>query len=326
VIDPRPDILPGCFAEDLPLALDPWGPAAATLVEYRGKVPNPGPGGRAILYLHGFNDYFHCSELGPRFAAAGYRFYALDCRGHGRAIRPGRPVSYVAHLSTYFEEIAAAITLLRRRDGCTWVALLGHSTGGLVAPLYVAARNGVDALLLNSPFFAFRAKPALQVVLHIGCPALSLVRPLAELPLEPDARYAWSIHESFGKGGKWDYDLGWKQPGTLPIRAAWVRAVVAGQLRVRRGLDLRCPVHVMASDRRGLLPRLDEERHGLGPRFVHRRGGGPRASRHHLSSPRGDARSGPVDPPGPRGRLRADDRVSRPRLTASTALPWLRCL
>jgi alpha-beta hydrolase superfamily lysophospholipase len=251
VIDPRPDILPGCFAEDLPLALDPWGPAAATLVEYRGKVPNPGPGGRAILYLHGFNDYFHCSELGPRFAAAGYRFYALDCRGHGRAIRPGRPVSYVAHLSTYFEEIAAAITLLRRRDGCTWVALLGHSTGGLVAPLYVAARNGVDALLLNSPFFAFRAKPALQVVLHIGCPALSLVRPLAELPLEPDARYAWSIHESFGKGGKWDYDLGWKQPGTLPIRAAWVRAVVAGQLRVRRGLDLRCPVHVMASDRRG---------------------------------------------------------------------------
>lgn len=247
----RPDILPGCFAEALPLQPDPWGPAAATLVEYRGEAPGPGPGGRAILYVHGFNDYFHCPELGPRFAAAGYRFYAVDLRGHGRSLRPGRPASYVAHLSAYFEEIAAAISVIRRRDGCTWVGLLGHSTGGLVAPLYVADRNGVDALLLNSPFFAFRASPGVQAALHTVYPAVSLVRPLLQLPKKADPRYAWSIHQAYGKGGEWDYDLAWKLPGSLPIRAAWVRTIVAGQRRVRRGLDLHCPVHVMASDRRG---------------------------------------------------------------------------
>jgi len=249
----RPDILPGCVAEDLPLAPDPWGPAAATLVEYVGadRAAPPPPSERAVLYVHGFNDYFHCPELGPRFAAAGYRFYAVDLRGHGRSLRPGRPASFVDRLSAYYEELAAAVALIRERDGCTWVGLLGHSTGGLVAPLYVADRDGVDALLLNSPFFAFRAKPAIRLALHTVFPALSLARPLLRLPHTPDSRYSWSIHASFGKGGEWDYDLAWKLPGTLSIRAAWVRAVVLGQARVRRGLDLHCPVHVMASDRRG---------------------------------------------------------------------------
>ncbi len=239
------DVLPGSTAEVLPLRPDRWGPAAATLVRHAGG------GDRALLYVHGFNDYHHCPELGPRLAAAGYRFYAVDLRGHGRSIRPGRPVSFTDHLSTYFEEISAAISLIRRRDGASWVGLIGHSTGGLVAPLYVAARNGVDALLLNSPFFAFRARPHIQAVLHSVYPAISFVRPWTRVRVEPDPRYAWSLHQAYGKGGEWDYDQTWKRPGDLPVRAAWVRAVVAGQLRVRRGLDLKCPVYVMASAHRG---------------------------------------------------------------------------
>lgn len=248
----RPDLLPGHRAETIDLAPDRWGCVAGTLVSV------PADSDRAVLYVHGFNDYHHCEEMGPRFVRAGYRFYAVDLRGHGRSIRPGRPMAFVDDLGTYFEEIGDALRRIRERDGCRLVVLVGHSTGGLVAPLFVAARGGIDALWLNSPFFEFRASPHIAWTLRNLWPKVGAMRPLHPLPVEPDPRYAWSLHPSFGKGGEWDYDLAWKRPGDLPVRAGWIRAVARGQARVRRGLDLRCPVLVMAAaDRGGDAPGFD---------------------------------------------------------------------
>ena len=46
----------------------------------------------AVLYLHGFIDYFFQSHLADAFNGAGYNFYALDLRKHGRSLgRGGAP-------------------------------------------------------------------------------------------------------------------------------------------------------------------------------------------------------------------------------------------
>lgn len=240
----RPDLFDEHTAERFDLAPDAWGTPSATLVELSGG------GDCALLYLHGYNDYHHCAEMGLRFRAMGFRFFALDLRDHGRSIRPGRPIAFATDLSTYYEEIGKALRTIRRR-GCRTVALLGHSTGALTAALFAADVGGIDALVLNSPFFAFKATGAVAWALRNLWPTVGRAQPMRRLPVEPDPRYAWSLHSGFERGGEWTYDLAWKLPGDLPVRAGWVGAVARGHARVRGGLTIRCPVLCLTSARRG---------------------------------------------------------------------------
>ena len=46
----------------------------ATVVRHLGNVAHR----RAVVYLHGFNDYYFQSQLGDSIVAHGYSFYALD--------------------------------------------------------------------------------------------------------------------------------------------------------------------------------------------------------------------------------------------------------
>ena len=60
----------------------------AVLVHQRGAVPTAQGAprhDRAVLYLHGRNDYFFQTHLADAFLSAGYEFYALDLRTCGRA-------------------------------------------------------------------------------------------------------------------------------------------------------------------------------------------------------------------------------------------------
>ena len=52
------------------------GKTVSTLV----RKAEPQTGRRAILYIHGYNDYFFQAQLGDSVAAHGYNFYALDLR------------------------------------------------------------------------------------------------------------------------------------------------------------------------------------------------------------------------------------------------------
>ena len=241
------DILSGYQREVLPLAPDWEGSAEATLVRYADGHDRD----RAVLYLHGYNDYFFCSEMGERFAAAGWGFYGLDMRKHGRSLRPHQTPCLVTNLSDYYEEIAEAVARIRVRDGVRFVVLAGHSTGGLIAPLYARDCGGVDALFLNSPFLGFRVGRRDELMLRTVVRMLGRVHPTAVVPREADPRYAWSLHCGYEKGGEWSYDERWKRPGDLPLYAGFIRAVSRGHDRVRAGLHLNLPVLVGVSARAG---------------------------------------------------------------------------
>ena len=60
----------------LHMADDYAGKVVCTLVK-REPVSKDGP---AILYVHGYNDYFFQRALGDSAATHGYIFYALDLR------------------------------------------------------------------------------------------------------------------------------------------------------------------------------------------------------------------------------------------------------
>src|SRR5918993_3149181 len=124
----RPDaLLPGFEALDLAFPADYDGEVCATLVRLPGGDAKRG----AVLYVHGFVDYFFQRHMAERFALEGYAFYALDLRKHGRSLRPHQHPNFCKSIAEYYPEITRSIDVIGER-----VLLAGHSTGGLICSLY----------------------------------------------------------------------------------------------------------------------------------------------------------------------------------------------
>lgn len=239
-----PDLLPGfeALTIDLPEAYD--GPAVATLV----RRPAPRGAGRAVLYIHGFVDYFFQEHMALAYNERGYDFYALDLRRYGRSLRPHQRPNFCRDLREYYAEIDRAIALVGA-DGHRRLLLNGHSTGGLTAALYAhegARRDRVAALFLNSPFLDLNATPAQRAQAALVVP---LGAALPHLPLGGvvSPLYAQSVHAS--ERGEWEFDLRWKPIAGHPAYAGWLRAIVLGQRRLQAGLKINCPVLLMHSAR-----------------------------------------------------------------------------
>ena len=255
-MDVTTDVLgDGYEAIELPLGEDAEGEVVATLVRRR----RTDPGRRAVLYLHGFSDYFFQTHLADFYVEHGFDFYALDLRKHGRSLRPHQTPNTVRSLSDHFTEIDEAVRIIREEDGHDVLLLNGHSTGGLVGALYadrVKGRGLLDGLFLNSPFFELNERPAVR---RLGAGLARLLGPRLpnmRLPAGVTDLYPRSIHRDHD--GEWDFDLTWKPVEGFPVRAGWLDAVRRGQLRVQAGLGIDVPVLVMASDRSVRRPRPGE--------------------------------------------------------------------
>lgn len=240
----REDILGAPYeAAELPLTADEEGAVSATLV--RRLVPGSQ---RAVLYLHGYTDYFFQTHLADHFTAAGFSFYALDLRKYGRSLRPHQSPNFIRDLAAYDEELEQAVRIVREQDGHSRLLLNGHSTGGLVAALWASRRAGgglVDGLFLNSPFLSMPTSPAVRT---LGAPAVGALGRLAatrKLPAPLNPHYVHSLHRDHR--GSWDFDLTFKPAEGFPLYAGWLAAIQRGHRQVRRGLRIDCPVLLMAS-------------------------------------------------------------------------------
>ena len=161
----------------------PIAPAAGTAGAPRHK--------RAVLYLHGRNDYFFQTHLADAFLSAGYEFYALDLRTCGRA-GVGHPSPHdVRDLRVHDEEIGEALRIIRSEHGHDVVVLNGHSTGGLQAVIWAADHPGsVEAITLNSPWLQLNASGLMRSYGSAYVDVLSRRRPerVIDNPAETRAR------------------------------------------------------------------------------------------------------------------------------------------
>lgn len=242
----QPDVLGLPFEQrSLPQPNDYEGSVQSTLVRLKPVDSSP----KAVLYIHGFNDYFFQEEMARRYQAQGYRFYALDLRKYGRSWQPHQRPNNVRDLREYHADIDAALAVLRA-EGCTTVLLSGHSTGGLVAALYAQEgkhRHELAALLLNSPFLAL---PQGWASRHLAAPLIAAVgrfMPDLKIPGSLPAHYGTSLHRRYR--GEWEYNLAWKPLVVFPITTGWLRAIHTAHRRLLRGAVLTLPVLVLHSDR-----------------------------------------------------------------------------
>ncbi len=238
--DWQPDrLLPGFEAKTIEFPDDYDGRVVATLVRLpAGDAPRG-----AVLYVHGFVDYFFQRHMADRFAAEGYAFHALDLRKHGRSLLEHQHPCFCKDMAEYDADITAAIDEIGAP-----VLLAGHSTGGLVCALYAhrgARREQITGLWLNSPFFDWKVTPLKRA--QLGMAALTgQAFPFLNDPKALKPVYIRSIHRDFG--GEWDFDLKLKPLHGFPAYFGWIGAVLAAQHKVHAGLDIACPVLTMHSD------------------------------------------------------------------------------
>jgi alpha-beta hydrolase superfamily lysophospholipase len=205
-----------------------------------------------VLYLHGFVDYFFQVHMADAFERRGYRFYAIDLRGYGRSLERGQDPAhpnFVPEIAVYAEDLDAAARVIADEEGHPELVGMGHSTGGLIMPLWASQRPGrLRALVLNSPWLDFNAgwlmRGPVTWVMHLVA-KLAPVLPISGLKVH----YGRALHGE--TGGEWDYDLGWKPHDGFPTYPAWFSSVRRWQARLAKGIEAGCPVLMMTSLRRG---------------------------------------------------------------------------
>jgi alpha-beta hydrolase superfamily lysophospholipase len=204
----------------------------------------------AVLYVHGFSDYFFQTELADFFAHRGLAFYALDLRKCGRARRPGQTAHYVSDLAFYDNELERSLAIIAAAHPGLPVVLAAHSTGGLIVPLWLNRRRAdgdvapVTALVLNSPWFDLQGKPVLRGPVTQALRVLSKTVPFRLVKGMPGV-YGRTLHTS--GTGEWDFDLALKPLDGFPVSMGWLNAVRRGHAKLHRGLDVGVPSLVLRS-------------------------------------------------------------------------------
>jgi len=228
------------------LGTDDEGPVVATLIRRRAETPSR----RAVLYVHGYVDYFFQTHLADFFVERGWDFYALDLRKYGRSLLAHQTPNFTRSLTEYYPELDEAARIIREVDGHDQLLVAGHSTGGLTTSLWAHSRQGqgiVDGLFLNSPFFDFNAPWVLRRPVMSALATVSKRTPYRVLPLATLGLYGESLHTE--RRGEWTYNLDWKPLLGFPVRTGWLEAIRRGQRKLRAGLGIDVPVLVACSTR-----------------------------------------------------------------------------
>ncbi|MFK5857530.1 MAG: alpha/beta hydrolase [Bacteroidota bacterium] len=236
----------GFSIQKLLLTNDYEGKVEATLISRNAKKESR----KAVLYIHGFVDYFYQNNLADWANELDINFYALDLRKHGRSLLPHQKPNMTRSMSEYYEEIDKAIDIIRNKSDNNFLILMGHSTGGLISSLYAHKHktdNIIDAIILNSPFFdmnkpAWFKKTALPLTAFIG-------KQFPDIPSPEGLKegYAKSLHKDHN--GDWDFNLDHKPILGFKINLGWVAAIHYAQQELQNGLDISCPVLVMYSSK-----------------------------------------------------------------------------
>lgn len=212
------------------------------------RLLSPVHTGKAVLYVHGYNDYFFQSEMAKRFVRHGYDFYAVDLRKYGRSIMQGQTLFELHDISEYYADIDSALTIMATEGGAREIVLMGHSTGGLTTSCYLARHPDprVKALVLNSPFLDWNQSKKQEKLLIPMVRTFKGVAPHLKIPQNSDGAYAHSLHRDYG--GEWDYNQNWKLELSPAVETSWIAAIDAAHDIVQNSPRINIPILLMHSD------------------------------------------------------------------------------
>ncbi len=230
------------------LSLNPdyEGEVKATFIAARHNQGNR----KAVLYIHGFIDYFFHPHLAAEFLQQDYDFFALELRKYGHSLLPHQHPNYCRKMEEYYEEIDKALDLLRQESNATTIIFLGHSTGGMLTSYYLntgSKREWVDAMVLNSPFLELNEPSPKKQLIPFVAGFISSLFPYAKQEGALSPVYTESLHKNYH--GEWDFNLDWKPLYGYAAYFSWVKAVTDVQSWLYKHSNITIPILLMYSDK-----------------------------------------------------------------------------
>ena len=164
---------------------------------------------KAVLYIHGFCDYFFQEELAKEYLANGFDFYAIDLRKYGRSTGGLIALAYAqAH---------------------------GQK-----------AHSHFYKLVLNSPFVDMNQSPFNE---KIAIPTVSFLGrffPKIKVPDGVSTLYGESIAKQYH--GEWEYNMNWKPLVAFDVNAGWLHAIYQAQKSIQKNYQIKQAILVCCSD------------------------------------------------------------------------------
>jgi alpha-beta hydrolase superfamily lysophospholipase len=233
----------GFLQADLTFPADYDGPVTATIVRNEKRVDKAVG---AVLYVHGYIDYFFQRHLSDWFNGRRYEFYALDLRKYGRSLGHAPHPNFCKDFEEYFAEITAALDIIVS-EGHSNIVVNAHSTGALPVSIYAKRgprKDRISRIIFNSPFLAFKdLKKIVRLLASLG-----RTHPFWKKPHPVTRFYGESLYVY--RRGEWMFNTALKPiENGFPAFFGWIHAVVQVQDEIARGLDLAQPILVMHSDR-----------------------------------------------------------------------------
>lgn len=238
------DILGNDFVQQIiKMPNDYDGDVVTTVIRKKGESADS----KAILYVHGFNDYFFQKSLAEHFVDAGFNFYAVDLRKYGRSILPNQYPFHVQNLREYFADIDTVLKIMKQ-EGNREIILMGHSTGGLITSLFCHEYRKdlpVKGLILNSPFLDMNQSWFKEKILIPMVSFFAIFSKKTKIKQGISTAYGESLLKQYH--GEWEYDTTKKFMQSPALTTGWIRAIHRGQKKIHRGLDIPCPILVLYS-------------------------------------------------------------------------------
>lgn len=186
---------------------------------------------KAVIYIHGFNDYFFQEEMAYKFVDQDYAFFATDLRKYGRSLLPGQKHCQVRNFDEYFADLDSALTEIRK-EGYDSIVMVGHSTGGLIAAYYLSKhpKSDIYRLILNSPFLDWNLG---KMECFVGmAAAFGKLFPNISISSGSGTAYGESLCDKYH--GEWDFNTSWKSITPIKVDLGWVKAVNNAQKYLRK--------------------------------------------------------------------------------------------
>ena len=258
----QPDLL-GEGYEQLTYELgpDPDGEGEVCAVLVRRGVRTDEQVRGAVLYVHGYSDYFFQTEMADFFAAQGLAFYGIDLRKSGRARREGQTPHYVSDLTHSDRELDLAVAEMAAEHPGLPVVVVAHSTGGLITALWLDRRRARDevapvvGLIHNSPWYDLQGSALQRGPVTQALRLASKATPFRTIPGGLGV-YGRTLHVT--GTGEWDFDTTYKPLDGFPATVGWLNAIRRGHARLHRGLDVGVPALVLRSERTHYAPDYSE--------------------------------------------------------------------
>ena len=205
---------------------------------------------KAVLFLHGWSDYFFNIELARFWDAQGFEFFALDMHNHGRSLQPDTPGGYVADLEHYDAEIGTAVGMIAESAGADAPAARPHGPfdgrprGGAVGQ---PQSRRFSHLVLNSPWLEMHRS---ALVRRAARTMRGADRPAAARGRDPAAGARLLLARASAAlrpRASGTLDDAYRPPLAFPVRAGWLSAILAGQAAGRAAWTSGRPVLVLMS-------------------------------------------------------------------------------